>query len=172
MHLQSTANGRPIKFTPERIEQIRNLVERGMTPEQIAETIGTTVGSLAVTCSRLGISLRRPKPSQSKDRVMIISNDKAQPSPAPTTKVGPKFTLSLRIDYGDQTRTTVVSLDQDDLLKLILEANRRELTLTDFVANLISTYARHELSAIPFTGEISIKPDPLLQVMPGIADSR
>ena len=24
----------------------------------------------------------------------------------------------------------------------------------------------------PFTGEISIKPDPLLQVMPGIADSR
>ena len=83
MHLQSTANGRPIKFTPERIEQIRNLVERGMTPEQIAETIGTTAGSLAVTCSRLGISLRRPKPSQSKDRLMIISNDKAPPSPAP-----------------------------------------------------------------------------------------
>jgi hypothetical protein len=79
---------------------------------------------------------------------MIISNDKAQPSPAPTTKVGPKFTLSLRIDYGDQTRTTVIPLDQDALLKLILEANTRELTLADFVANLISTYARHELSAI------------------------
>src|SRR6516165_9216714 len=55
------ANGRSIKFTPERFEQIRNLVERGMSHEQIAETIGVTVGSLQVTCSRHGISLRRPK---------------------------------------------------------------------------------------------------------------
>ena len=52
--------GRQIKFTPERLEQIRNLVERGKSREEIAELIGVTVGSLQVTCSRLGISLRRP----------------------------------------------------------------------------------------------------------------
>ena len=51
--------GRQIKFTPERLEQIRNLVERGKSREEIAELIGVTVGSLQVTCSRLGISLRR-----------------------------------------------------------------------------------------------------------------
>jgi hypothetical protein len=51
--------GRPIKFTPERIQQIKNLVERGKSREDIAELVGVTVGSLAVTCSRLGISLRR-----------------------------------------------------------------------------------------------------------------
>ena len=51
--------GRQIKFTPERIQQIRNLVERGKSREEIAELIGVTVGSLQVTCSRLGISLRR-----------------------------------------------------------------------------------------------------------------
>src|SRR6516162_9936074 len=56
----TATNGRPIKFTPERLQQIKNLVERGMSREQIAETIGSTVGSLQVTCSRLGISLRRP----------------------------------------------------------------------------------------------------------------
>jgi len=60
--LQLTTNGRPVKFTPERLEQIKNLVERGMAREQIAETIGVTLGSLQVTCSRLGISLRRPRP--------------------------------------------------------------------------------------------------------------
>ena len=49
-----------VKFTPERIEQIKNLVERGKRREEIAELIGVTVGSLQVTCSRLGISLRRP----------------------------------------------------------------------------------------------------------------
>jgi len=56
---QVLIRGRTIKFTPERIQQIKNLVERGKTREEIAELIGVTVGSLQVTCSRLGISLRR-----------------------------------------------------------------------------------------------------------------
>ena len=56
-----TSRGRPTKFTPERLQQIRNLVERGESREEIAEILDVTVGSLQVTCSRLGISLRRPK---------------------------------------------------------------------------------------------------------------
>jgi len=56
---QLPTRGRRIKFTPERLQQIRNLVERGKSREEIAELIGVTVGSLQVTCSRLGISLRR-----------------------------------------------------------------------------------------------------------------
>jgi hypothetical protein len=56
-----TTRGKPTKFTSERLQQIRNLVERGKSREEIAEIIGVTVGSLKVTCSRLGISLRRPK---------------------------------------------------------------------------------------------------------------
>ena len=59
--LTALQGGRPIKFTPERMEQIKNLVERGMSREEIAETIGVTLGSLQVTCSRMGISLRRPR---------------------------------------------------------------------------------------------------------------
>ena len=54
------ARGRQTKFTPERIQQIKNLVERGKSREEIAELIGVTLGSLQVTCSRLGVSLRRP----------------------------------------------------------------------------------------------------------------
>ena len=56
-----TTRGRPIKFTPERLQQIRNLVERGASREEIAEILDVTVGSLQVTCSRVGISLRRPR---------------------------------------------------------------------------------------------------------------
>jgi hypothetical protein len=47
--LTALQGGRPIKFTPERMEQIKNLVERGMSREEIAETIGVTLGSLQVT---------------------------------------------------------------------------------------------------------------------------
>src|SRR6516225_8246051 len=57
----TNSRGRQIKFTPERLQQIRNLVERGRSREEIAELIGATVGSLQVTCSRLGISLRLSK---------------------------------------------------------------------------------------------------------------
>ena len=64
MHTEELATqlptyGQRIRFTPERIQQIRNLIERGKSREEIAELIGVTVGSLQVTCLKLGISLRR-----------------------------------------------------------------------------------------------------------------
>jgi hypothetical protein len=57
----ANAQQRHRKFTPERIQQIKDLVARGETREQIAAIIGVTVGTLQVTCSRMGISLRRPR---------------------------------------------------------------------------------------------------------------
>jgi len=54
---QLPSYGRRIKFTPEIIQQIRNLVEQGKSREEIAELIGVTLRSLQVTCSRLGISI-------------------------------------------------------------------------------------------------------------------
>jgi Helix-turn-helix domain of resolvase len=60
LELQPLHHGRPTKFTPERMQQVRNLVERGKSRDEIAEIIGVTTGSLQVTCSKLGISLQRP----------------------------------------------------------------------------------------------------------------
>jgi hypothetical protein len=36
--------GTPTKFTPERMQQVRNLVERGKSRDEIAEIIGVTTG--------------------------------------------------------------------------------------------------------------------------------
>ena len=52
---------RQTRFTPERISQIADLVEQGKSREEIAGLIGVTVGTLQVTCSRFGVSLRRPR---------------------------------------------------------------------------------------------------------------
>ena len=82
---QVLVRGRQIKFTPERIQQIKNLVERGKSREEIAELIGVTVGSLQVTCSRLGISLRRPTviiETGSLQRGEPCSNGVSPPSPS------------------------------------------------------------------------------------------
>ena len=43
---QTPPNGRGTKFTPEKIQQIMNLVEREKSREEIAELVGVTVGSL------------------------------------------------------------------------------------------------------------------------------
>ena len=53
------ARGRRIKFTPQVIEQIKGFVAVGISRDEIANRVGVTVGSLQVTCSRLGISLRQ-----------------------------------------------------------------------------------------------------------------
>src|SRR5262245_35554661 len=58
--MHTGSSGRQLKFTPERVQQSKNLVERGKSRGEIAELIGVTVGSLQVTCSRLGVSLRQP----------------------------------------------------------------------------------------------------------------
>jgi transposase len=58
--------GRPSKFTPERVQQIQELVKSGLSCDEIAAFIGVTSGTLKVSCSRLGISLRRPRPTNGK----------------------------------------------------------------------------------------------------------
>jgi len=71
---QSTTRVRQSKFTPERIQQIINLVERGKSRDEIAELVGVTTATLQVTCSRLGISLRR--------RLLDVGMGKAERKPS------------------------------------------------------------------------------------------
>jgi DNA-binding NarL/FixJ family response regulator len=44
---------RATKFTPERIQQIKDLIASGTSCEEIAALIGVTAGTLKVTCSKL-----------------------------------------------------------------------------------------------------------------------
>jgi hypothetical protein len=48
---------RPVKFTPQVIENIKKLVAQGIERDEIAKRLGVTVRSLQVTCSRLGITV-------------------------------------------------------------------------------------------------------------------
>ena len=45
--------GGRVKFTPQAIEKIKELVAEGLSRDEIANRVGVTVGSLQVTCSRL-----------------------------------------------------------------------------------------------------------------------
>ena len=155
--------GRPKKFTPERIQQIINLVERGRSPAEIAEVIGVSAGSLAVTCSRLGISLRRPtlnsgarllRPSRP---VSTPSTSEPNPKPPqmPAAHIVPtrdgessadddthhhkpalaEFTIELK--YKGNKRTYQLPLTSDMIKKLAIEAELRNLRMGELINRLM-----------------------------------
>src|SRR3954469_23453517 len=117
--------GRQIKFTPERIQQIKNLVEHGKRREEIAELIGVTVGSLQVTCSRLGISLRRP-------RLKPVPTPPSKPAKAADVA---RFAISMR--YRGEERTTELPLTQDIITQLVVEAAFRGVSIGDLIMEML-----------------------------------
>jgi len=116
---QLPTRGRKVKFTPERLQQIRNLVERGKSREEIAELIGVTVGSLQVTCSRLGISLRRPHEERARTDKMGLAN------------------LALRMRYRGDERTSELPFTQDMIRQLAFEAQFRNMSIGGLVGELL-----------------------------------
>src|SRR6266513_1935725 len=106
--------GRPTKFTPGRIQQIRDLIARGESPEMIAAQIGVTLGTLKVTCSRLGISLRRPR-VPNRARLLPL---RAAPRVLKATNTA-KFTICVR--YKGEERTVELPLTPAMVGQLALE---------------------------------------------------
>jgi len=166
-----TTRGRPIKFTSERLQQIRNLVERGESREGIADLLDVTIGSLQVTCSRLGISLRRPKfdngitlhspvnrdesmlsqpigePSQGNSR-----SGPAEPAPAAKPQEDRLQTLeagspsvAIRFQYNGIERTTELPLNLDMIGRLAWEAEFRNMSTAELISELIMGMVKKDL---------------------------
>jgi len=143
-----SVRGRQVKFTPERIEQIKNLVERGTRREEIAETIGVTLGSLQVTCSRLGISLRRRRIDNG------VGVQSRPPSSQGVATMRPKLILTngaptdgekhfgLKLEYGDSS--VRVPIDKNSMTKLILEAELRGVRSGELLAQLIHDFIERD----------------------------
>ena len=143
-------------FTPERFDQIRNLVERGHTREDIAEIIGCSLGSLQVTCSREGISLRRlrgvvaadrprkpppPLPTDPKEVAKIMLEPPGgwppgHPWSGEEPKPSPTFTL--RVAYGDRTYELPIAIDSNTLCELACAANMKGVKITDMISQAIA----------------------------------
>jgi hypothetical protein len=120
------------KFTPERIQQIKDLVARGTSCEQIASTIGVTVGSLKVTCSRLGISLRRP-------RIKLLPPMNG----TETTNGGARFTIDMK--YKGQEHSTELPFTPDVIRQLALEASFRDQEIGELAKDILVSVFEKEL---------------------------
>jgi hypothetical protein len=127
-------SGRPSKFTPQAIEKIKEMVAQGLSREEIAQLLDVTVGSLQVTCSRLGISLRRPRvyhPSYErlKPQLQLRMVEKG-------SRPKGKFAITMK-GQGDALRAVDVPLPNKAIAELGLLASLRDVGLVDLIAEIL-----------------------------------
>jgi transposase len=167
--------GRQTKFTPERIRQITNLVERGKSRDEIAEIIGVTPATFQVTCSRLKISLRRPsydpgnglfrqRRKRVPEEVNLHQRDENAksseqmeenlegPSNIPASEVVSEETIKpsapqfgIRMHYKGENRTIELPLSADMIGRVAIEAEFRNTRIGELVAQLILGIVERDL---------------------------
>jgi hypothetical protein len=125
---EAEARQRATKFTPERIQEIKALVARGETRAQIAAIIGVTVGSLQVTCSRLGTSLRRPRV-----KLLLPKTGTARTLSA----VSQTATFTLDMKYKGQEHSTELSFTPNVIGQLALEASFRNQEIGELARDIL-----------------------------------
>jgi hypothetical protein len=127
---------RPSKFTPERVQQIKDLVAQGVSCEEIAALVGVTVGTLKVTCSRLGISLRKPR---SRTGLLPLRAATRVPPPANTA------TFSICVRYNGKEQSSDLPLTPAMVGQLALEASSRDQKISDLAKDLLQAVAKKGL---------------------------
>ena len=153
------------KFTPERIQQISNLVERGKSRDEIATIIGVTTGTLQVTCSKMGISLRRPKIIDGicllRQRTLPSTEEQCQGSSGSelrgaalvakpqqgrmNTPEARAVNVAIRFQYGGRARTDELPLTLQAMAQLALEAALRDMELGELIAQIITAMVNNDL---------------------------
>ena len=116
------------KFTPENIGRIRDWVAQGIRRDEIASRLHVSVGSLQVTCSRLGIGLRR----QRSAGVQRSNEHGRQGDHAVQAK------LTLQLETRNRQAAFDVPLRQDLLVRIALEASVRDLTTADLIGKIVN----------------------------------
>jgi hypothetical protein len=161
-----TARSRSIKFTPQRIQQITNLVERGKSREEIAHILDVTVGSLQVTCSRLGISLGRrkiidgigllPKPKPLYENASLTSHSGGHVGRVPLQPTEKQLSensapsacsasFAIRLQCRGIERTYELPLTTHTIGQLALEAALQGVTIGELFTKLITAILSKDL---------------------------
>jgi hypothetical protein len=92
------------------------------------------VGSLKVTCSRLAISLRRP-------RVKLLPSKRANGTE--TTVGGARFTIDMK--YKGQEHSTELPFTPDLVRQLALEASFRDQEIGELAKDILVSVLEKEL---------------------------
>src|SRR5262249_5067387 len=139
----------PKKFTADNIARIKDWVAQGVARDEIANRLEVTVGSLQVTCSRLGISLRRNSSANNNGAIQPgivqrpIDQRPIEHIPDGVHPSSANFTLLL----SAQNRQVAFDLRLNAGLieQLALEASVRGQSVADLIGTILSQVVRKDL---------------------------
>ena len=149
MSLQEAASQvgrRATKFCPANVQKIKDWVAEGISREEIAKSLDVTVGSLQVTCSRLGISLRSKHVLNAAVRVMKgrARHSKSSDDDRPWTQAADgQFQISL--EHDGMRRATALPLTDRDIAQLALEAAVRNVGMTQLLTEIVITAIKKDM---------------------------
>jgi hypothetical protein len=138
---------RAVKFTPQAIEKIKEFVAEGISRDEIANRLTVTVGSLQVTCSRLGISLRRIVLSNGSHHTPDVRGIPAPRSVGiahvrdqrevsqPVARPFANFAIVMRLKGKE--KATDISLPSPAIEVLALEAMSRDLDIAGLIGEVL-----------------------------------
>ena len=156
------SKGRPVKFTPQAIEKIKDLMAQGASRDEIANLLEVTVGSLQVTCSRLGISLRRNSlcngsayhaldgrgksiPTPGAVGIASVREQKTKAVPQTAVEAAPLTKIAIRMRYRGNEVTTDVPLTSDAISALALDAVSRDLGIAELVGQILAAAIKKDM---------------------------
>ena len=143
-----SVSGRRVKFTLEALQKIKDFVAEGMSRDEIANRLGVTVGSLQVTCSKLGISLRRIiSPNGSRRHtadvrggtisipgsvgIAHVREQKEVSQPEACAAPVAKFAITMR--HRGKEQASDIPLSSATIGVLALEATSRDLGIAELI---------------------------------------
>jgi hypothetical protein len=132
---------RATKFAPENVQKIKDCVAQGLGREEIAKLLDVTVGSLQVTCSRLGISLRRPHmryPSYDRLKTQLQLRMVEKGS-------RPQGKFAITTHRKDNVRAVDVPLSVEAIGQLGLYASLRDMGLVELIAQVLGDAVKKDL---------------------------
>ena len=143
---------RAVKFTPQAIEKIKEFVAEGISRDEIATRLGVTVGSLQVTCSRLGVSLRRIISTNGSGRhtadvrgrtiftpcsIGIAHVPEPKDVSQPAARAVPLAEFAMTMRHQGKEQTTDIPLPSAAIEVLALEAMSRDLFIAALMGRVL-----------------------------------
>jgi len=118
--------GRRVKFTSEVIEKIKELVAQGTSRQDVATLLEVPLGSLQVTCSRHGISLRQ-KPNGTLPHKLNGNGKSVE-----------KTSIAIRLQRRDEAVTIDIPINDDAMTALALEAMWHDVGIGKLVGRIMT----------------------------------
>ena len=129
---------------PRTFRRLRISWQKELHGKKLLESLDVTVGSLQVTCSRLGISLRRRHVLNCNASHLRVMNGNGTRHDIPNhppiiarKRVDGQFQISL--ECGGMRRATALPLTDRDIAQLALAAAVRNVGMTQLLSEVVAT---------------------------------